>query len=79
MKHFPASSLEEEYVAQDQVLELQYKTCYARILDAKRRFLEAATRYYDLSQIESLEINGQKVSALLQQLPRLVAALQSAC
>lgn len=79
MKHFPASSLKEEYVAQDQVLELQYKTCYARILDAKRRFLEAATRYYDLSQIESLEINGQKVSALLQQMPRLVAALQSAC
>ncbi len=31
-------------------LELKYKSCYARILDAKRRFLEAATRYYDLSQ-----------------------------
>ena len=31
-------------------LELKYMSCYARILDAKRRFLEAATRYYDLSQ-----------------------------
>ncbi|KAG2499790.1 hypothetical protein HYH03_002087 [Edaphochlamys debaryana] len=34
----------------DEALELQYKTCYARILDSKRRFLEAAMRYYELSQ-----------------------------
>ena len=34
-------------------LELKYKSCYARILDAKRRFLEAAQRYYDLSQAPS--------------------------
>ena len=34
-------------------LELKYKSCYARILDSKRRFLEAATRYYDLSQAPS--------------------------
>lgn len=27
------------------------QTCYARILDAKRRFLEAATRYYEMSSI----------------------------
>ncbi|KAG2441204.1 hypothetical protein HYH02_010048 [Chlamydomonas schloesseri] len=33
----------------DEGMELQYKTCYARILDAKRRFLEAALRYYELS------------------------------
>ncbi|KAG2423894.1 hypothetical protein HXX76_014947 [Chlamydomonas incerta] len=33
----------------DEGLELQYKTCYARILDAKRRFLESALRYYELS------------------------------
>ena len=38
---------------QNPELELQYKSCYARILDAKRRFLEAATRYYDLSQSSS--------------------------
>ena len=25
---------------QNEELELQYKTCYARILDSKRRFLE---------------------------------------
>ena len=31
-------------------LEYQFKTCYARILDAKGKFTEAALRYYDLSQ-----------------------------
>mmetsp|Transcript_45898 Transcript_45898/g.73459 ORF Transcript_45898/g.73459 Transcript_45898/m.73459 type:complete len:406 (+) Transcript_45898:100-1317(+) len=36
----------------DDTLELQFKTCYARILDAKRRFVEAALRYYELSQTE---------------------------
>ncbi len=29
---------------QDPAIELQYKVCYARILDSKRRFLEAALR-----------------------------------
>lgn len=32
-------------------LELQYKVCYARILDSKRRFLEAAHRFYELSNL----------------------------
>eukprot|EP00242_Pyramimonas_sp_CCMP2087_P014326 CAMPEP_0198221966 /NCGR_PEP_ID=MMETSP1445-20131203/86061_1 /TAXON_ID=36898 /ORGANISM="Pyramimonas sp., Strain CCMP2087" /LENGTH=403 /DNA_ID=CAMNT_0043900301 /DNA_START=83 /DNA_END=1294 /DNA_ORIENTATION=+ len=45
----------------EKVLTLQYKVCYARILDAKRRFLEAALRYYELSQHENQDINGQKV------------------
>ena len=31
---------------------MQYKTCYARISDAKGRFVEAAMRYYELSQAE---------------------------
>jgi len=33
-------------------LELQYKSCYARILDAKMKFTEASLRYYELSQTE---------------------------
>lgn len=33
------------HAAQDPGLELQYRTCYARILDSKRRFLEAALRW----------------------------------
>ena len=36
----------------DGELRLQHKVCYARILDAKRKFLEAATRYYQLSQLQ---------------------------
>eukprot|EP00854_Cymbomonas_tetramitiformis_P008328 gene8328-9895_t len=40
-------------------LALLYKSCHARIQDSKRRFLEAALRYYELSQIEQVE--GQKV------------------
>lgn len=39
--------------AKYRALELQYKVCYARVLDAKRRFLEAAMRYYELSQLPS--------------------------
>merc|ERR1711920_952038 len=33
-------------------LKLQHKVCYARILDAKRKFLEAASRFYQLSQLQ---------------------------
>ncbi|XP_049362850.1 COP9 signalosome complex subunit 4 isoform X3 [Solanum verrucosum] len=40
----------------NEVLNLQYKVCYARILDLKRKFLEAALRYYDISQIEKRQI-----------------------
>ncbi|GFH21534.1 PCI domain-containing protein, partial [Haematococcus lacustris] len=32
------------WAAADAAAELQYKVCYARILDSKRRFLEAALR-----------------------------------
>ena len=39
---------------QSRALEMQYKSSYVRILDAKRRFLEAATSYYDLSQAQQL-------------------------
>ncbi|KAK9836339.1 hypothetical protein WJX81_006781 [Elliptochloris bilobata] len=42
-------------------LELQYKSCYARILDSKRRFLEAATRYYELSQVGGRSAGGEQV------------------
>lgn len=31
---------------------MQYKTCYSRISDAKGRFVEAAMRYYELSQVD---------------------------
>lgn len=49
------------FCVQNEELELQYKTSYARILDAKRKFLEASQRYYELSQIGNREINGLQV------------------
>jgi len=36
-----------------QALVLRFKTCYARILDAERKFAEAALRYMELSQSSS--------------------------
>ncbi|PPR98696.1 hypothetical protein GOBAR_AA21970 [Gossypium barbadense] len=45
--------------SQHEVLILQYKVCYARILDLKRKFLEAALRYYDISQIEKRQIGDE--------------------
>ncbi|KAJ3668562.1 hypothetical protein LUZ60_005984 [Juncus effusus] len=44
-----------------EVLSLQYKVCYARILDLKRKFLEAALRYYDISQIEKRQIGDEEI------------------
>jgi len=43
-------------------LKLQHKVCYARILDAKRKFLEAATRYYQLSQLTTRTFGSMTVS-----------------
>ncbi|GFR45768.1 hypothetical protein Agub_g7222 [Astrephomene gubernaculifera] len=57
----------------DEGLELQYKTCYARILDAKRRFLEAALRYYELSSVRP-----SPGSAVQLDESDLVTALRSA-
>ncbi|XP_039146882.1 COP9 signalosome complex subunit 4 [Dioscorea cayenensis subsp. rotundata] len=45
-----------------EVLNLQYKVCYARILDLKRKFLEAALRYYDISQIEKRQIGDEEIN-----------------
>uniref|UniRef100_R7W8K3 Uncharacterized protein n=1 Tax=Aegilops tauschii TaxID=37682 RepID=R7W8K3_AEGTA len=42
-----------------EVLNLQYKVCYARILDLKRKFLEAALRYYGICQIEQCQIGDE--------------------
>lgn len=44
----------------------QPQTCYARILDAKRRFLESALRYYELSSARpspasSVQVGGVRV------------------
>ncbi|XP_062216515.1 COP9 signalosome complex subunit 4-like [Phragmites australis] len=57
-----------------EVLNLQYKVCYARILDLKRKFLEAAIRYYNISQIEQRKIGDEEIdeNALEQTLSAAV-------
>jgi hypothetical protein len=35
---------------EDKELTMKYQACYARIADSKRRFLDAAMKYYELSQ-----------------------------
>ena len=52
---FEAACNRLEVGVQNVGLELQYKTCYARVLDSKRKFLQAATQYYELSQIENMQ------------------------
>ncbi|CAG0915961.1 unnamed protein product [Notodromas monacha] len=42
-----ASVLQNE--TKDEKLKIYYKVCYARVLDFRRKFLEAAQRYYELS------------------------------
>ena len=48
---------------EDLGLEMRYKACYARICDSKRRFLEAATRYYELSQVTSIQCAPARLGA----------------
>ena len=60
----------EPCMVQNPELELQYKSSYARVLDSKRRFLEAATRYYELSQTGAREVGGHMVR-MLSSHPRL--------
>lgn len=47
-------------------LQLQYKSCYAKILDSKCKFLEAALRYYEISNFAAAtdaSIAGDAASA----------------
>eukprot|EP01104_Vermistella_antarctica_P017252 TRINITY_DN6089_c0_g2_i1.p1 TRINITY_DN6089_c0_g2~~TRINITY_DN6089_c0_g2_i1.p1 ORF type:complete len:391 (+),score=111.00 TRINITY_DN6089_c0_g2_i1:129-1301(+) len=41
----------------DVMLELKYKVCFCRILDYKRKFIEAALGYYGLSQLPIVNDN----------------------
>jgi len=49
----------------DVPLQLRYKVCHARIMDSKRKFLDAASKYCDLSQ---QTFGGQICEADLMQL-----------
>ncbi|ETW02663.1 hypothetical protein H310_06122 [Aphanomyces invadans] len=46
-------------------LKLRYQVSYARILDAKRKFLDAALRYYEFSQSKPDEVDPDDLMQLL--------------
>lgn len=50
---------------QDWTLKLRYQVSYARILDSKRKFLDAALRYYEFSQSKPDEVDPEDLLELL--------------
>ena len=48
------------------VLLHRFKTCYARVLDSERRFLEAALRYFELSHSSSALVSESDAQLTLQ-------------
>ena len=50
---------------QHMALILRYKSTYARVLDANRKFLQAASRYHDLSQSSGNLIQAEDLLAML--------------
>jgi COP9 signalosome complex subunit 4 len=46
-------------------LILRYKSTYARVLDANRKFLQAASRYHDLSQSSEDLIRAEDLLGML--------------
>lgn len=56
-----ASLLQNEI--RDEALQITYRACYARILDYKRKFVEAAQKYNELS-LKSLVHSDERMDAL---------------
>eukprot|EP00639_Heterosigma_akashiwo_P002680 CAMPEP_0194591992 /NCGR_PEP_ID=MMETSP0292-20121207/22459_1 /TAXON_ID=39354 /ORGANISM="Heterosigma akashiwo, Strain CCMP2393" /LENGTH=371 /DNA_ID=CAMNT_0039450299 /DNA_START=67 /DNA_END=1179 /DNA_ORIENTATION=- len=52
-------------VENDWSLQLRYRVTYARVLDANRKFLEAAVRYHELSQTTAAEVVQDDLVELL--------------
>lgn len=50
---------------QHMTLILRYKSTYARVLDANRKFLQAASRYHDLSQSSGELIRAEDLLGML--------------
>eukprot|EP00968_Pinguiococcus_pyrenoidosus_P004275 scaffold285_cov304-Pinguiococcus_pyrenoidosus.AAC.35 len=56
-------------------MQLRYRTTYSRVLDANRKFLDAATRYYDVSKASE----GVDADDLLNLLGRAVSQNRERC
>ena len=58
-----------QFIAQneDPYVTMRFKVSYARILDSKRRFLDAAVRYYELSCIQDKDVREEDLTRLLEK------------
>ena len=54
-----------EHPEQHMALILRYKSTYARVLDLNRKFLQAASRYHDLSQSSEELIRAEDLRVML--------------
>lgn len=43
--------IKDREVREDPILNLKYKSCFAQISDFKRKFLDAAAKYFELSHL----------------------------
>lgn len=62
-----ASALMHSVPANDWALQLRYRVTLARTLDARRKFLDAAMRYYELSQANHERVLPEELVALLSK------------
>lgn len=62
-----ASGLMHAVSSEDWALQLRYRVTLARTLDARRKFLDAAMRYYELSQAQHEDVAQDELVALLSK------------
>jgi len=62
-----ASGLMHAVPADEWALRLRYRVTLARTLDARRKFLDAAMRYYELSQARHEDVNADDLVSLLSK------------
>ena len=70
--------------ADDYALQLRYRVTYARVLDANRKFVEAAQRYYELSTTTNVNVRAvlpfcEHIAAMADALPCLCLRLPRPC
>ena len=53
-------------------VSVQYKVCWARILDAKRRFLEAALRYMEIARLPAEQLEASELVIMLESAARCI-------
>ena len=49
----------------DWALQLRYRVTFARILDANRKFVDAAMRYYELSTTQNAQVRQHLLCTVL--------------